>query len=37
MREFFELINEYPGTTVLLFLAILSIAGILAEGFKNRK
>lgn len=31
MREFYEVINEYPGTTCLLAFFILVIVGILKE------
>ncbi|QIG63525.1 hypothetical protein DAC20_34 [Bacteroides phage DAC20] len=31
MREFYEVINEYPGTTFILALFILIIVGILKE------
>lgn len=34
MREFFEIINEYPWTTFFVFIMILAIAGALTN---NRK
>lgn len=45
MREFFELVNEYPWTTFLLFLALVIIlekitvmlAAIFGNIFKYRK
>lgn len=35
MREFFELVNEYPWTTVLLFFGLSAILGQIAEIFEN--
>ena len=35
MREFFEVINDYPWTTFFIFLGICCILGIISETFKR--
>lgn len=35
IREFYELINEYPWTTFLVFLMILTLIGEIVQMFKR--